>query len=94
MLIALTAILFILIFIICGDKGTKSIISTVMNAVLLLLAIFLIYRNFNPMLVTIACCVMISVVTLFYQNEVNIKSKVAFLSVLVVIIVEIGRAHV
>lgn len=89
MLIALTAILFILIFIICGDKGTKSIISTVMNAVLLLLAIFLIYKNFNPMLVTIACCVMISVVTLFYQNEVNIKSKVAFLSVLVVIIVVI-----
>ncbi|NLD11377.1 MAG: YibE/F family protein [Clostridiales bacterium] len=89
MLIALTAILFILIFIVCGDKGTKSIISTVMNAVLLLLAIFLIYRNFSPMLVTIGCCVMITVVTLFYQNEVNIKSKVAFLSVLVVIVIVI-----
>lgn len=89
MLIALTAILFVLIFIICGDKGTKSIVSTIMNAVLLLLAIFLIYRGWNPILVTLFCCVMITVVTLFYQNEVNIKSKVAFFSVLAVIVVVI-----
>ena len=93
MLIALTAVLFILIFIICGDKGTKSIVSTAMNAVLLLLAIFLIYRNFNPILVTIGMCVLITVVTLFYQNEVNIKSKVAFFSVLAVIVIMIPLVY-
>jgi len=87
MLIALTAVLFISIFIICGDKGTKSIISTVMNAILLLAAIFLIYKGMSPVLVTVAMCVMITVVTLFYQNEVNIKSKVAFFSVLAVIVI-------
>lgn len=93
MLIALTAVLFILIFIICGDKGTKSIISTAMNAILLLLAIFLIYRNFDPILVTIGMCVMITVVTLFYQNEVNIKSKVSFFSVLAVIMIMIPLVY-
>ena len=42
MLIVLTAILITLILLICGDKGSKSILSTAMNAGLLLLAVFLI----------------------------------------------------
>lgn len=86
MLIILTVILIALILLICGDKGSKSILSTAVNAGLLLLAVFLIYRGWNPVLVTIAACIFIACITLFVPEEANIKSKTALLSVILVIL--------
>ena len=63
MLIVLTAILITLILLICGDKGSKSILSTAMNAGLLLLAVFLIYRGLDPILITVAACILIACIT-------------------------------
>lgn len=77
MLIVLTAILITLILLICGDKGSKSILSTAMNAGLLLLAVFLIYRGLDPILITVAACILIACITLFIPEEANIKSKTA-----------------
>lgn len=87
MLIILTAILIVLILLICGDKGSKSILSTAINAGLLLFAIFLIYRGLNPIFVTIAVCILTACITLFVPEEADIKSKTALLSVVLVILV-------
>ncbi len=101
MLIVLTAILITLILLICGDKGSKSILSTAMNAGLLLLAVFLIYRGLDPILITVAACILIACITLFIPEEANIKSKTALLSVILVILVVVpfvysiaGRASI
>ncbi len=83
----LLAVLIILIFLVCGDQGTRSIVSTVMNAAVLLIALFLMTRGAQPILTTLACSVVITAVTLFYQNGVNIKSLAAFISVVAVILV-------
>ena len=48
MLIALTVILIALILLLCGDRGAKSIVTTVIQASFLLAAIFLIYRGLPP----------------------------------------------
>ena len=64
--ILLTAILFLLIFTICGDKGSKSIVSTCISALTMIGTLFLIYRNFNPLLVVLLACVLITAITLFY----------------------------
>ena len=61
MLIVLTAILITLILLICGDKGSKSILSTAMNAGLLLLAVFLIYRGLDPISITVAALSLIHI---------------------------------
>ena len=45
--------LIVLILIVCGDKGSKSIITTVMNAIILLIAIYLIYKGMHPIIVTV-----------------------------------------
>ena len=87
MLIILATVLVLLIFIFCGDRGLRSIITTVMQGLLLLLAINLIFHGFNPLIVTLIICTFISCVTMFYQNESDIKSKAAFLSVVIVIII-------
>lgn len=87
MLIVLGIILIVLILLICGDRGSRSIITTVIQAALLFIAINLIYRGFNPLAVTFLACALISCITMFYQNEADIKSKAAFISVILVILI-------
>lgn len=87
MLIFLLAILIGLILVVCGDKGAKSIVTTVINFILLITGLFLIYQGVNPLLVTFVLCILCACVILFYQNEVNQKSKVSMLSVLCVFLI-------
>lgn len=86
MLIVLGILLPCLILLISGDQGAKSIISTGMNAIGILFAIFLIYKGVNPIVVTMISCIAICYVTIFYQNEKNVKSKISFISVLIVLV--------
>lgn len=87
MLISLAVILLVLILIICGDRGSKSIITTVGNGLVLLFAVYLIYKGIPPMTVTAGACVLVACIILFYQNELNIKSKIAFISVIIVLVI-------
>lgn len=87
MLIFLLAILIGLILVVCGDKGAKSIVTTVINFIFLITGLFLIYQGVNPLLVTFVLCILCACVILFYQNEVNQKSKVSMLSVLCVFLI-------
>ena len=87
MLVVLLCILVTLILIFTGDRGAKSIVTTVIHAGLLVAAIFLMYRGLAPIVVTSVTCLAISAVTMFYQNEGDTKSCIAFASVAVVILV-------
>lgn len=85
MLIVLVLVLIALILLIGGDRTAKSLITLGFNAVILLCTIFAINIGLNPVISTIISCIIISLITLFYQNEVNIKTKLAFFSVIIVI---------
>ena len=87
MLVILLAILLALILIFTGDRGAKSIVSTAIHVGILILAIFLMYRGLPPVLVTALACLAISAVTMFYQNDGDVKSRIAFGSVIAVIII-------
>lgn len=87
MLVALLCILVAAILIFTGDRGAKSIVTTAIQAGLLVIAIFLMYRGLPPIAVTAVTCLAISAVTAFYQNDGDIKSRIAFVSVVVVIVV-------
>jgi len=87
MLVVLLAILVALILIFCGDRGAKSIVTTAIHAGILIVAIFCMYRGLPPVLVTAGACLMISAVTMFYQNDGDLKSRIAFGSVVIVILV-------
>ncbi len=88
-LIILTGILIASILLICGEKGAKSIITTAMNGGLLLAAIFLIYNGASPIFITLISCMIISLITLYYQNEGGIKAHIALISIVAVFIVMI-----
>lgn len=85
MLITLTLTFIFLVLITGGDRTAKSLISLGFNAFILLCVIFAINLGGNPLICSIIACVIISLITLFYQNEFNIKTKTAFFSVLIVI---------
>lgn len=87
MLVALLCILVTLILIFTGDRGAKSIVTTAIHGGLLIMAIFLMYRGLPPIVVTAITCLAISAVTMFYQNEGDSKSRIAFGSVVLVILV-------
>lgn len=85
MLIILALVLIALILLVGGDRTAKSLITLGFNALILLCTIFAINVGLNPLASTIISCIIISLITLFYQNEVNIKTKLAFFSVVIVI---------
>lgn len=85
-LITLTAILIVSILLICGEKGSKSIITTSINGVFLLSSIFLIYNGVSPILVTLISCIIISFITLYYQNEGGIKAHISLISIFIVFV--------
>lgn len=86
-LMLLAAILLILMVLIGGKKGVRSFISLFLNfGVLLVVILFLMDPNVNPIILTLIACTVISCINLFYINEVNSKTKTAFVSTMITII--------
>lgn len=83
---ALLIILFILMVSIGGKRGLKSFLSLFFNFIFLLIMLFLIAINIDPIKVTIFTCVLITSITLFYINGFNKKTVSAALSVIIVVL--------
>lgn len=86
MLIKLSLILITLILLFCGNKGAKSIATTIINIAVLIAYIYLIYIGMNPMTVTIFVSIVFIYIILFYQNESRITSVVSLISVMTVVL--------
>lgn len=81
MLIILGLILMIVIVLVGGDRGSMSLIALAGNILCLSLAIWLYAVGAPVFLVTAGAGILISCITLFYQNGTNIKTWSAFLAV-------------
>lgn len=83
-LVLLAGILFLLMALIGGRKGVKSFFALFLNFTVIIIAvIFLNDPNSNPLIFTLIACAVISCINLFYINDVNIKTKTAFLSTVI-----------
>lgn len=87
-IVLLAAILFILMAIIGGKKGIRSFLALFFNfGVLLITVIFMNDPKLNPIYLTLIACVAISAINLFYINEMNSKTKTAFLATILTTII-------
>jgi uncharacterized membrane protein len=87
-LVCLAAILFLLMRLIGGKKGTRSFIAIFLNfGVLLITVLIMTNPNANPIILTLIACTVISCINLFYINEVNTTTKTAFLSSIITIVI-------
>ncbi|WP_246943642.1 YibE/F family protein [Bacillus pinisoli] len=83
-LVLLGAILFLLMTVIGGRKGIRSFIAIFLNFGVIIISVILMNDpNINPIILTLIACVVISCINLFYINEVNSKTKTAFLSTVI-----------
>ncbi|MFJ5770276.1 YibE/F family protein [Psychrobacillus sp. NPDC093180] len=87
-LVLLGGILFLLMTIIGGRKGVRSFFALFFNfAVIIITVILLCSPDIDPVIVTLNACVVISCINLFYINGVNSKTKTAFLSTIICIVI-------
>lgn len=83
-LVLLGAILFILMTLIGGRKGIRSFLAVFFNFGVLIIIIFIMNDpDVNLIVLTLVACAVISCINLFYINEVNIKTKTAFISTII-----------
>lgn len=87
-LVLLAIILYILMKVIGGEKGTRSFVALFFNFGIMLVTIILMTdQAINPTLITLIACIIISYVNLFFINQFNFKSVTAFISTLVTLVV-------
>mgnify|MGYP001157862621 CR=1 FL=1 len=85
MILALAAIYIILSLFIGGDRTSKALITLSVNLILLFLTVGAVFIGASPVVAALLSCLLITLNTLFYQNEVNPKTKAAFVSVIIII---------
>lgn len=90
MIVMLLFIFVILSLFSGGDRTAKSLITIGLNIAVLFAAIKLIYLDINPLAISSLLIVLVSLITIYYQNEVNLKTHAAFLSVILTVILMIG----
>ncbi|MGJ7922546.1 YibE/F family protein [Neobacillus sp. LXY-4] len=80
-LVLLATILLILMILVGGKKGARSFIAIFFNfGVLFLSVLIMTIQIVNPIILTLIACILISCINLFYINEWNSKTIIAFIS--------------
>ncbi|WP_456278877.1 YibE/F family protein [Bacillus sp. AK128] len=87
-LVLLSIILFLLMTVIGGKKGIKSFLALFFNFGVLMIIIFIMHDpNVNLTILTLVACAVISCINLFFINDINTKTKTAFLSSIITTVI-------
>lgn len=93
-LVLLTLILFVSMTIIGGKKGVRSFVALFINFIVLIITVLIMTDpSADPIILTIIASVLISCVTLFFINEVNKKTKTAFVSTILTTVILLAFIH-
>lgn len=83
-IVLLAIILFILMSLVGGKKGMRSFIALFLNFIVVIGALFFMnVPTLNPVIITLIACIFISYINLFFINQVNAKTKTAFVSTII-----------
>ncbi len=83
----LTLLMFILLVWIGGKRGLKLFISLVINFIILMLTFYFIALGFNPIVISLIGCLIITYIILYFVNGENIKTKASLISVIMVLLI-------
>lgn len=83
----LTLLMFILLVWIGGKRGIKLFISLIINFIILMLAFYFIALGFNPIVISLIGCLIITYIILYFVNGENIKTKASLHSVIIVLLI-------
>lgn len=94
MIPVLAIILVVLLYFIGGERGMLSFFSLCLNILVVSLSVILMSWGYNPLLVTFINCVIITYITLIFQNGKNEKTISSFISVIIVLIILILLTYI
>lgn len=83
----LTLLMFVLLVWIGGKRGLKLFISLVINFIILMLTFYFIALGFNPIVISLIGCLIITYIILYFVNGENIKTKASLISVIMVLLI-------
>ncbi|WP_234124386.1 YibE/F family protein [Clostridium hydrogenum] len=81
----LLILLLILMIIIGGKRGFRSFLTLIFNFLIMFILLILIAAGIDPIKVTIIGCILISIITLFYINGINVKTVSSLIAVMLVV---------
>ena len=84
MIVAMLILLTALVIYIARDKSGKVMLTLMYNALVLFAAVVLMGMHADPYVIGWICFGVISLLTLFYQNGVNDKTKASFISLVII----------
>lgn len=87
MIFILSVILFILLLIVGKKRGFKTFISFYLSILLIILYLAFISLGINPYILAIITCIMATIITLFLINGYNIKTKISFYAIMIVLLI-------
>lgn len=85
-IVILAAILFALLVLINRKRGLKAFFSLFVNFMMIVLSVYLICVGVNPILIALVFSVGASAFILFFINGINRKTKIAYISVVLVLL--------
>ncbi|BBF45149.1 integral membrane protein [Lachnospiraceae bacterium KM106-2] len=86
MILCLFIIFFVLLVAIGGERGVNGFFTLCFQAIMLILTLVLVNSGLNAIVVTLAVCIVIAIVTLIAQNGCNVKTISAFVAVGIVLV--------
>ena len=85
-LVILAAVLLVAMVMVGGKKGLRSFVALFLNfGVLFFMLFFMTNPAVNPIVITFIACILVCCISLFFTNEVNGKTVLAFVSTMLVI---------
>lgn len=85
--VVLILILFGLMLYIDRKRGVKLFLSLIYNFIILMVLFYLIALGFNPIIVSLIGCIIISYIILYYVNGENIKTRASLYSIFIILLV-------
>lgn len=86
MIFILSLILFILLLLIGRSRGLKTFCIFYLSIFLIIIYLYIINLGFNAITHSIIICILVTLVTLFGLNGVNVKTKSSFKSIMIVLL--------
>ncbi len=86
MIFILSLILFLLLIIVGRSRGFKTFLIFYLSLFLIMIYLFMISAGFNAIIHAVIICILVSSLTLFGLNGINVKTKSSFKSIMLVLL--------
>ena len=80
-------LLFLILVIVGKSRGIKTFFSFLISIILIIIYILLMQVGINAIALALFICILVSIISVFFLNGYNLKTKVSFISIIMVLLI-------